>query len=680
MFQEKNGKLYYICDGEIVCIEAWGDSALRVRSTRNRKFTEHDWALDIPRGQEAHVQIFEDQDANGTAYANMYMGEDKSYGEISNGKIKAVINANGVVTFFKENGEILLKENWRRLQDEISAPLNIYGREYVPQEGENYKISLRFLANDQEKIYGMGQYQQTQMNMKGCMLELAQRNSQVSVPFYISSLGYGFLWNNPAVGSVFFGMNGTEWRAESTKQIDYLVIAGDTPAEIEENYMDLTGRAPMMPEYGLGFWQCKLRYRTQEELLQVARRYYQEKIPVDVIIADFFHWTQEGDFRFDPKYWPDVPAMCKELEEMGMKLMVSVWPTVDYRSENFAEMKEKGYLIQCEKGVRISMLCGGNEVFFDATNPEARKFVWDKIKKNYWDKGAKLFWLDVAEPEYTTYQFENYRYYLGTNLEVGNSYPKFYTQGFFDGMTEEGDKQPINLVRSAWAGSAKYGALVWSGDIVSNFECFNRQVRAGLSMAIAGIPWWTTDIGGLHGARGDDPAFRELFIRWFAYGCFSPVMRLHGNRNPQLDFEGEAIGSGSANEIWSFGEEVFKICKKYIALRERMRPYMRAQMRLVHEKGTPVMRPYFYDYPEDKKAWEIEDSYLFGTDFLVAPVLEAGAKEREVYLPKGEVWIDVWTGEERNGGETITVATPLEQIPVFAKKGSKYLEIFDNFS
>ncbi len=318
MFQEKNGKLYYICDGEMVCIEAWGDSALRVRSTRNRKFTEHDWALDIPRGQEAHVQIFEDQDANGTAYANMYMGEDKSYGrnrkftehdwaldiprgqeahvqifedqdangtayanmymgedksygEISNGKIKAVINANGVVTFFKENGEILLKENWRRLQDEISAPLNIYGREYVPQEGENYKISLRFLANDQEKIYGMGenwrrlqdeisaplniygreyvpqegenykislrflandqekiygmgQYQQTQMNMKGCMLELAQRNSQVSVPFYISSLGYGFLWNNPAVGSVFFGMNGTEWRAESTKQIDYLVI------------------------------------------------------------------------------------------------------------------------------------------------------------------------------------------------------------------------------------------------------------------------------------------------------------------------------------------------------------------------------------------------------------------------------------------------------------------------
>lgn len=680
MFQKKDGKLIYSCDGEVVCIEAWGEHALRVKGTRNRCFTEQEWALDFQRGCEAEITIFQDENANGAAYANMYQGEDRSYGEIRNGKIRAVINADGVVTFYKTNGEILLKENWRRLQDEISAPLNIYGREYIPREGENYKISVRFIADDREKIFGMGQYQQRQMNMKGCMLELAQRNSQVSVPFYLSSLGYGFLWNNPAIGSVVFGMNGTEWRAESTKQIDYLVIAGDTPAQIEETYMELTGRVPMMPEYGLGFWQCKLRYRTQEELLQVARRYYEEEIPVDVIIADFFHWTQEGDFKFDPRYWPDVPGMCRELESMGMKLMVSVWPTVDYRSENFKEMKEKGYLIQCEKGVRISMLCGGNEVFFDATNPEARKYVWKKMKEHYWNQGARLFWLDVAEPEYTTYQFENYRYYLGTNLEVGNSYPKFYTQGFFEGMIEEGDRQPVNLVRSAWAGSARYGALVWSGDIVSNFECFYRQIRAGLSMAIAGIPWWTTDIGGFHGARGDDPIFRELFARWFAYGCFSPVMRLHGNRNPQMDFEGDAIGSGSPNEIWSFGEEIFEICKKYIALRERMRPYMREQMKLAHEKGTPVMRPYFYDYPEDEKAWEIEDAYIFGGDFIVAPVLEQGAVEREVYLPKGTVWIDVWTKEKTEGGQTVKAAAPLEIIPVFAKEDSNFIQIFDNFS
>lgn len=679
MFKNQDGKLVYSYDGEKVCIEAWGENALRVRSTKNRTFTENNWALCEEAEQKAEIKIFEDNEADAVAYANMYMGTDKSYAEIENGKIKAIINAGGVLSFYKKEGTLLLKENWKRLQDEISAPLNVYGREYSPRDGENYKISVRFLANDKEKIFGMGQYQQMQTNMKGCMLELAQRNSQVSVPFYISSLGYGFLWNNPAIGNVTFAMNGTEWKAESSKQIDYLIIAGDTPAEIEENYMTLTGKPPMMPEYGMGFWQCKLRYRTQEELLEVARRYYKEKVPVDVIIADFFHWTQQGDFKFDPKYWPDVPAMCKELESMGMKLMVSVWPTVDYRSENFQEMKEKGYLIQCEKGVRISMLCGGNEVFFDATNPEARKYVWEKIKKNYWDQGARLFWLDVAEPEYSTYEFENYRYHMGTNLEVGNSYPKYYTQGFYEGMQEAGDKQPVNLVRSAWAGSARYGALVWSGDIVSNFECFNRQVRAGLSMAIAGIPWWTTDIGGFHGAKGDDPQFRELFARWFAYGCFSPVMRLHGNRNPQMDFEGDAIGSGSPNEIWSFGEEIFDISKRYIALRERMRPYIREQMKVAHEKGTPIMRPYFYDYSKDEKSWEIDDAYLFGPDFVVAPVLEAGARERKVYLPKGEDWVNVWTKEVIKGGETVMVDAPIDKIPVFARKESRYMMVFDNF-
>lgn len=677
MFIKEEGKLIFQMEHETVCVEAWGSNALRVRASKNPYFTEHDWALGEKTVHCASIEVFEDLQADGKAYANMYMGSNRSYGMIENGKIKAVINGDGVLSFYRKDGKLLLKENWKRLQDEISAPLNIYGREFSPKEGENYEITARFIADDREKIFGMGQYQQRQLNMKGCMLELAQRNSQVTVPFYISSLGYGFLWNNPAIGYVSFATNGTEWKAMSTKQLDYLVIAGDTPAEIEETYMDLTGKPPMMPEYGLGFWQCKLRYRTQEELLSVARKYYELKIPVDVIVVDFFHWTQEGDFRFDPEYWPDVPAMCKELEHMGMKLMVSVWPTVDYRSENFDFMKERGYLIQCDHGVRISMLCGGNEVFFDATNPEARKFVWDKIRENYWEQGAKLYWLDVAEPEYTTYQFDNYRYYIGTVLETGNIYPRYYTKGFYDGMSEMGDEKPVSLVRSAWAGSAKYGALVWSGDIVSNFECFNRQVRAGLSMAIAGIPWWTTDIGGFHGGNGDDPVFRELFIRWFEYGCFCPVMRLHGNRNPQMDFGHETVGSGSPNEIWSFGEEVFEISRKYIGIREKLRPYIREHMKRAHEKGTPVIRPYFYDYPEDERAWEIDDAYCFGSDIIVAPVLEQGAEKRKVYLPGTEKWKYLWADECYDGGKEIVVSAPLEKIPVFIRIGSKCEELFD---
>ena len=682
VFKEENKSLIYNYQNELVRIDAWGPNALRVRGTRNRELTANNWAL--PEREEldnskASVEIYMDESGNSKAYMNMREGKDESFASITNGKVKAVINADGVISFYNSEGKLLLKEFWRRLQDEMSTPINIMGRDYSQAKGDNYRIAARFVPNDEEKIFGMGQYQQKQLNMKGCLLELAQRNSQVSVPFYISNIGYGFLWNNPAVGKATFAMNETEWIANSTKQLDYLVIAEDTPAAIEETYMDLVGHAPMMPEYGLGFWQCKLRYRTQEELMTVARKHKELGLPMDVIVADFFHWTQQGEYKFDPKYWPDVEGMCKELEEMGIKLMVSVWPTVDYRSENFKEMHDKGYLIRQEQGVPVAMLCMGNELFFDATNPEARKYVWEKCKQNYYDKGAKLFWLDVAEPEYTTYEFHNYRYYLGSTEEVGNIYPRMYTQGFYDGLTAAGDDKPISLVRSAWAGSAQYGALVWSGDIVSSFECFNRQMRAGLSMAMAGIPWWTTDIGGFHGARTDDPEFHKLFIRWFEYGCFSPVFRLHGNRNPQSNFEEGQCGSGAGNEVWSYSEEVYEICKKYLFLRERLKDYIREQMELTHTKGTPIMRPLFYDFATDKKAWNVDDSYMFGPELLVAPVMEKDCFTREVYLPTagdGTEWVNVWTKETCQGGTFVTVDVPIDQIPVFAIKGSKLAEMF----
>lgn len=675
MFLEENGKLLYRYDGETVCIEAWGENALRVRATKNAEFTGRDWALEGKDGHPGQVEICLDPEASGGAYANMYAGSDQSFGSITNGKLKASMDAGGVLSFSNGEGKLLLKEHFRRLQDEKSMPLNVMGREYKYGNGDNYQLTARFEAQDGEKIFGMGQYQQQELDMKGCLLELAQRNSQVSVPFYVSNIGYGFLWNNPAVGQVMFAKNGTEWVARSAKELDYLVIAGETPAQIEENYMELTGKPPMMPEYGMGFWQCKLRYRTQEELLEVARKYKELGIPLDVIVADFFHWTCQGEWKFDPQYWPDVPAMCQELEELGTKLMVSIWPTVDYRSENFREMMEKGYLVRTEEGVRITMLCGGNEVFFDATNPEARAFVWEKIRQNYWDQGARLFWLDAAEPEYSTYEFENYRYQIGTVSETGNSYPKYYLQGVYDGMTACGDTMPVSLIRSAWAGSAKYGALVWSGDILSSFECFRRQLRAGLSMAVAGIPWWTTDIGGFHGGDGSDPAFRELFARWFAYACFCPVMRLHGNRLPQMGYE-EGMGTGSPNEIWSFGDEIFSIAKDYIFLRERLRDYIRTQMERAHMQGTPVMRPAFYDYPQDERAWEVDDAYLFGPDLYVVPVIEEGAATRKAYLPAGRTWIHVWSGQEYEGGTEVTVDAPLNQIPVFAGKGTEVLGAF----
>ena len=285
--------------------------------------------------------------------------------------------------------------------------------------------------------------------------------------------------------------------------------------------------------------------------------------------------------------------LTDSLKEMGIELMVSIWPMVDYKSENFQEMKAKGLLTRVEKGVRIDNTYMGNTIQYDPTNPEAREYVWGKVKKNYYDKGIKIFWLDEAEPEYTVYDFENYRYHAGPNVQVGNIYPVMYAKTFFDGMREAGQEQVVNLVRCAWAGSQKYGNVVWSGDVPSTFESFQNQFAAGLNMAIAGIPWWTTDIGGFFGANIYDKAYHEVFVRWFEYGTFCPVMRLHGDRMPHQPQHGTTGGaacvSGAPNEIWSYGEEVYEICKKYIRIRENMRPYTRALMQAAHEKGTPVI-------------------------------------------------------------------------------------------
>ncbi|MDD6716603.1 MAG: glycoside hydrolase family 31 protein [Firmicutes bacterium] len=660
IFNEDHGILKYHYDAEEVWLEPWGKNSLRIRATKNPEFNKENWALQIKVRKTVPV---------------IEIGENEA--SIINGKIKAVITKYGKITFYHaRTGKLLLDEYLRNRKDktvDYCSALNIDAREFKANLGGDYHLSMRFVSTPDEKIFGMGQYQQPYLNQKGNDLELAQRNSQASVPFMVSSLGYGFLWNNPAVGRVMFGKNITTWEAYSTKQLDYWITSGDTPAEIEERYADVTGKVPMMPDWAMGFWQCKLRYQTQEELLNIAREYKRRGLPIDVIVIDYFHWPLQGDWKFDPKYWPDPDAMIRELDDMGIKLMVSIWPTVDYRSDNFEEMLEKGYLIRTERGFRVVMDFQGNTVHYDATNPEAREYVWQKAKQNYYDKGIRVFWLDEAEPEYSVYDFDNYRYYLGPNVQIGNSYPAFYAKTFYDGMTKEGQKDVINLLRCAWAGSQKYGALVWSGDIHSSFKSLRNQLAAGLNMGMAGIPWWTTDIGGFHGGNPKDPSFQELLVRWFEWGTFCPVMRLHGERQPLQapigDYGGGLCVSGADNEVWSFGDDNYLILKRYLELRKHMKPYIMELMKAAHEKGTPVMRPLFYDTPSDMQSWNIEDEYMFGPDVLVAPVLYAGETERKVYLPKGSRWKNYWTGEGVNGGSSVVVSTPIEQIPVFTRNG-----------
>ena len=317
---------------EILWIEPWGADSLRVRGTKRAAMVQQDWAL-LPR--------------SGGDTAEISVSDDGMTAEIRNGKIAARISANGKISFYNSKGRLLLEEFVRsrdNLKEFVSA-LCINPREYPYVPGTNdFGLTVRFEAYDGEKLFGMGQYQHPYLDLKGCTLELAQRNSQASVPFLLSNRGYGFLWNNPAVGKVTFGKNVTEWYAGSVQQMDYWITAGDTPAEIEEAYARVTGTVPMMPDYAMGFWQCKLRYQTQEELLEVAREYKRRGLPISVIVIDFFHWTKQGEFKFDPEYWPDPEGMVRELKEMGIELMVSIWPSIDKTSENFREMYEKDTL------------------------------------------------------------------------------------------------------------------------------------------------------------------------------------------------------------------------------------------------------------------------------------------------------------------------------------------------
>jgi alpha-D-xyloside xylohydrolase len=338
-------------------------------------------------------------------------------------------------------------------------------------------------------------------------------------------------------------------------------------------------------------------------------------------------------------------------------------------------MLERGLLISSEQSAPVHSTWPergtGSWIgvaFYDATNPEARDYIWGQVERNYYNAGVRVFWLDACEPEMKPGYPATLNFAAGPGLEVANLYPREHARAFYEGMSGLGEQEVLMLCRSAWAGSQRYGAAVWSGDIPSTFESFRVQVRAGLNMAMSGIPWWTTDIGGFSGGDPEDPTFRELVVRWFEYGAFCPLFRLHGDRLPNT-----AMGSdmtGGPNEIWSFGEEAYQILREYIALRERLRPYLHAHARESSRKGLPIMRPLLVEFPEDQASWEVEDQFMFGPDLLVAPVLDHRATGRSVYLPDRAQWTNAWTGEPEACGTAVMADAPLEQIPLFLRDGA----------
>jgi alpha-D-xyloside xylohydrolase len=607
------------------------------------------------------------------APAEITIGEHGA--SLKSGAIRVDVSPSGRLEFFGNGSEPLLSDvDW----NPEFPQLHPNAREFHAVTNDLYRIEARFEARDGERFFGLGQHRHGLLDQKGAVIDLFQRNAEVCIPFLVSSRGYGFLWNNPGVGRVELGTAETRWVADGAREVDYVVISPQDEANpfpsIMTRYAELTGFSPAMPEWASGFWQCKLRYSSQEELLGVAREYKRRGLPLSVIVVDFFHWRQQGDWSFDPEKWPDPQGMANELEAMGVKLMVSIWPTVNLKSHTFRRMLERGFLLRASRGevVRLPFIDTYEESpalvgYLDPTNPAAREFVWQKCKKNYWDKGVSLFWLDACEPELYPIEHDNVLFHEGEGREVANLYPLMQERAFYEGMREAGAPSVINLCRSAWAGSQRYGAAVWSGDIASNWETLKKQISAGLNMALSGIPWWTTDIGGFAGGDITDPDFHELIVRWFQFGVFCPIFRLHGNRSPR---ESDHKQSGADNEAWSFGDRAYAIIRELLFLRERLRPYVHRQMEIASRTGVPPMRPLFFDYPADEYAYTVVDQFLFGADLLVAPVVDKGAVERSVYIPKGAQWKNAWTGELCPSGESVPVKAPLDAIPVFVREGA----------
>lgn len=643
----EGNRILFTRAGETGIVSVPAEGCIRFQATASSRIEPQDWTL-LPKDMPAEIR----RD-----------GEDVW---LKTGNLKVWFEKWGRVTYFIGDRAVL------REQPEMTFTTGY--RNYRSVGSGLWAMRATFEPDENEQFYGLGHERINAFSKKGCTVDLRHVNTKATIPYVYSSLGYGFLWNMPSTGTVELGVNRTRWNSDCAKTMDYVVIAG-SPREASEKLTDLTGHAPEIPEYALGFWQCKLRYERQEQVLEVARKYKELGVPVSVIIIDYFHWTEQGDYKFDPEYWPDPKAMADELHKMGIRLMVSMWPTINEHSENYHYMLEHNMLMRTASGSNRVFDFYGPQAEIDPTNPETRKYVWRKLKENYIDNGVDLLWFDEAEPEIHPEQFDNLILYAGRGDEAALIYPYCYAQLVYDGMKEMGRDDIITLSRAAYTGAQKFGTLVWSGDIRSTFESLTEQIKSGLNMAMCGLPWWNTDIGGFYDGNIRSDYFRELIVRWFQYGVFCPVMRLHGSRDGHDRSRNIKEPSGGDNEIWSFGEKNLPVLADLIRLRYRLVPYISKHMKAASERGIPVMRPMFFDYPEDPVCWTTGDQYLFGDDILFAPISVRGQTERKVYLPEGS-WTLTKDMTAHQGGQWITVHAEVSEFIAFVKTGAEVLDAF----
>jgi alpha-D-xyloside xylohydrolase len=579
----------------------------------------------------------------GCAGAKFSFAKDAKKAEVKTERMTVALSLDrGSLSYSTADGKGLLREGNSLPRAYTAEVLN--GR-------PTYQVVDRFSPDFTEAFYGLGQHQNGMFNYRGATVELAQNNTDIAIPLLVSTRGYGILWNTASLTHVDnrFPLE-LKFNSIAGAGVDYFVLYGPEMDEVIHEYRELTGHAPMLPRWAYGFIQSKDRYVSLDEIQSIGQRYRAEHIPIDVLVQDWFWWKTEGDPEFNANYH-DVAGDLEKLHQQNFHTMISTWGLIDPRAETYKKLEAENLFVA---DARV----------YDATNPRARDVYWENLPGKLFGQGWDSFWLDSAEPEeYWPHLgdaiLKSRNVAIGNGAEYTNVYPLLHNLGIQENWRKTTDKKRVFLLtRSAFLGQQRVGGTVWSGDVFSSYWGLSHQIAAGLNYAVSGLPYWTTDIGGYwptYDGQMQDPAYQELYLRWFQFGVFCPVFRSHGHR--------------PHNEMWSYpGVETQLIA--YDKLRYRMMPYIYSlAWRVSHEDYT-MQRPLVMDFRGDPLTWNIADQFMFGPALMVDPVIEAKATKRRVYLPKDAVWYDFWSGEKLAGGEYVEASAPLERIPLYVRGGS----------
>ncbi len=689
-----NGMMLELDNGGKILLELWEKDVFRIRYTCRESFFD---------GNSLMIA--------GKPLKNIYWKhyEDDQTLVITSEKVKLQIKKDTAAFSWYSAAELLVKEPERggKWLDEIEVEKYIFDTEEnssmeqtgfsfnsITHNGKKeflrkaYSTKLEFEFSTGEAIYGLGQHEDGILNYRGKSQTLYQQNRKLPMPIMFSSRGYAFFFNTCSFSAFHDDEQGSYFWSEVEDEMDYFFIYGPKFDELVARIRSLTGSAAMLPKWAYGYWQSKEHYKTQEELVNVARGYRERSIPIDVIVQDWKYWPGEqwGEKRFDPERYPDPETLLKELHQKDIKLVISVWTHIMNYGPNHQEMLDRGFLLNNKSNINMFI-------------KEARELHWKQIQEGLLKYGIDGWWCDGTEPfdgmratkfreEYfkrISLDVEEYKYTI--DPEYINLYPLLNAIAIYEGMrATHKDKRVLNLTRACYPGLQRYGTVVWSGDITAKWEVLRRHVADGLNFCITGHSNWTVDIGAffVHDKReecwwhaGDYPSgtedagYRELYVRWFQLAAFLPVFRSHG--------------TDISKNIWCFGEPgdiFYDTLIKFNHLRYRLLPYIYSVAGMVSHKNYTMMRSLCFDFEQDQNVLNITDQYMFGPAIMVCPVafpmyyekenlkIEGIAKSRTVYLPAGCKWYDFWTGEKYEGGQYINAFAPLDRMPLFIKSGS----------